>query len=128
MRKECYWRVWAIMKTELNSANRIEAINTLAMSVVTYSFNMINWTVFETRRLATKIPKLLTCNRMDHPKADVDRLHISRKEKEGEWHNSNWATKHQLLVNTYLTTAADWMLQLVLAHDKTKAHSISKQR
>ena len=84
MRKECYCRVWAIMKTELNSANRIEAINTLAMSVVTYSFNMINWTVFETRRLATKIPKLLTCNRMYHPKADVDRLRISRKEKEGE--------------------------------------------
>ena len=28
----------------------------------------------------------------------------------------------------YLTTTADWMLQLVLAHDKTKAHSISKQR
>ena len=72
------------MKTELNSANCIEAINTLAMSVVTYSFNMINWTLLETRRLATKIPKSLTCNRMDHPKADVDRLHISRKEKEGE--------------------------------------------
>ena len=71
------------MKTELNSANCIEAINTLAMSVVTYSFNMINWTMFETR-LATKIPKLLTCKRMHHPKADVDRLHISRKEKEGE--------------------------------------------
>ena len=32
----------AILKTELNSTNRIEAINTLAMPVVTESFNMVN--------------------------------------------------------------------------------------
>ena len=49
------------------------------MSIVTYSFNMTNWTMFETRRLATRIPKLLTCNRIHHPKADGDRLQIPRK-------------------------------------------------
>ena len=27
IRKECYWRVRAILKTKLNSANGIEAIN-----------------------------------------------------------------------------------------------------
>ena len=37
IRKECYRRVRAILKTELNSANRIEAINTLALPVVQYS-------------------------------------------------------------------------------------------
>ena len=41
IKKECYGRARAILKTELNSANRIEAINTLAMSVVQYSFNII---------------------------------------------------------------------------------------
>ena len=40
--KECYKRARAILKTELNSGNRIEAIITLAMPVVQYSFNIIN--------------------------------------------------------------------------------------
>ena len=32
-----------ILKSELNAANRIEPINTLAIPVVTYSFKIINW-------------------------------------------------------------------------------------
>ena len=68
------------MKTELNSVNGIEAVITLAMPVVMYSFNIMNWTVPEIRRLDTKIHKLLICNRMHHPKADVDRLYILRNK------------------------------------------------
>ena len=64
IRKECYRRVRAILKTELNSANRIEAINTLAIPVVTYSFNIINWTISDIKKIDVKIRKLMTCNRM----------------------------------------------------------------
>ena len=42
IRRECYCRFLAILKIGLNSANRIEAINTLAIPVVTYSFNIVN--------------------------------------------------------------------------------------
>ena len=42
IRKECYRRVRAVLKTELNSANRIQAINTLTIPVVTYTFNIVN--------------------------------------------------------------------------------------
>ena len=78
--KECYRRARAILKTELNTANRIEAINTLAMPVVQYSFNVINWNLKDLRRLGTKIRKMLTCYKMHHPKADKDRLYLSRTE------------------------------------------------
>ena len=44
IRKECCRTFRAIQKTELNSANRKEAINALAIPVVTYSFNIVNWT------------------------------------------------------------------------------------
>ena len=46
-------------------------------------------------------------------------------KEEGEWYNLNYATKHELLVNrNNITIITDWMLQIVLAHDKTKkAHS-----
>ena len=129
IRKECYRKVRPILKTELNSANRTEAINILAIPVVTYSFNIINWTITEIRRLDMKIRKLLICNRMYHPKADVDRLYISRNE------GGRGMIKLELSYKTsttgqhkYLTTTTDWMLRLVFAHDKTKkAHSTSKQ-
>ena len=51
IRKECYWRVQAILKTELNSAYHIVAIDTLELPVVTDSFNIINWTIPEIRIL-----------------------------------------------------------------------------
>ena len=60
IRKECYRRVRAVLKTELNSKNCIEAIITLAIPVVKYGFNIINWAIPEIRTVYTKIRKLLT--------------------------------------------------------------------
>ena len=79
IRKECLRQIRSIMKTELNAKNII-AINTLALPIVTYSFNIINWNLNEIKRLDAKIGKQLTINRMHHPKADVDRLYIPRKK------------------------------------------------
>ena len=36
IRKECYWRVQAILKTEHNSANHRKVINTVAITIVTF--------------------------------------------------------------------------------------------
>ena len=60
-----------MLKTELNSANRIEAINTLAI---------INWILQHLGRINTKIRKLLTCYKMHYPKADKDQLYLPRCE------------------------------------------------
>ena len=57
IRKECIRRVRSIMTTELNSKNRITAINTLTIPVVTYSFNVVNWNLKELKKLDTKIRK-----------------------------------------------------------------------
>ena len=54
IRDECYWRVWAIIKTELNLANWIEAANALAISVVTYTLSIVNWTIPDIKK---RIPK-----------------------------------------------------------------------
>ena len=42
IRKEYMRRVKLITRTELNAQNKFEAINTLAIPVITYSFNVIN--------------------------------------------------------------------------------------
>ena len=88
-KKKCYQKVRAILKTERNSANRIEAINSLVIPVVTYNFDIVNLTIPEIRRLDTHIRRLVTCNRMHHPKADVNRLYIPRKERGREMINLN---------------------------------------
>ena len=103
-------------------------MNTLVIPVVTYSFNIINWTIPEIRRLDTKIRKLLTCNRMHHPKADVDRLYVPRNEGGRGMIQLELSYKTSTIGQHKYLATADWMLQLILAHDKTKkAHSISKQ-
>ena len=43
VRREYYRRVRLILKSELNAINRIAAINSLAVPVITYSMNVINW-------------------------------------------------------------------------------------
>ena len=58
--KQYHRRIRLVLKTELNSKNRIEAINTLAVLVVQYSFNIINWNLADLNRLDTKTRKLLT--------------------------------------------------------------------
>ena len=129
IRKEYYRRVRLVLKTELNSKNRIEAINTLAIPVVQYSYNIINWNLPDLQRMDRKTRKLLTANRMLHPKADVDRLYLPRREGgrgliqlELSYKTSTVGMKH------YLCFSNDWMLQLVLQHESTKKlHSILKE-
>ena len=75
VRKEYYKRIRKILQTELNSKNKMQAINSLAVPVVLYSYNIINWTLTELKKMDVKTRKLLTINRMHHPKADVERLY-----------------------------------------------------
>ena len=79
MRKEYYRRLRLVLGSELNAVNRTNAINTLAVPVVTYSFNIIKWTVEDLTKIDRKTRKLLTMGKMHLPKADKDRLYLPRK-------------------------------------------------
>ena len=69
-----------MLQSELNAKNKLEAAKTLAIPVVSYSFNVASWNLEEIKRIDRKIRKLMTANRMHHPKADVTRMYIPRKE------------------------------------------------
>jgi len=66
------------LKTELKTANKFEAINTLAIPVVTYNFNIMNLKLSNIRRVDAKTRKMLTTSKMHHLKSDVDRLYLPR--------------------------------------------------
>ena len=74
IRIEYYRRIRMVLKSEL------EAINTLAVLLVTYSFNIINWTLQELTKLDTKTRKFVTMYKMHHLKSDVDGLYLPRTE------------------------------------------------
>ena len=79
--KEYFRTVRSTLINELNARNRIDAINSLALPVVTYNFTIINWSLTKIKKVNTKIRKLLTMHRMHHPKSDVNRLYLPRKER-----------------------------------------------
>ncbi|KAI5731059.1 hypothetical protein M8J77_003985 [Diaphorina citri] len=68
-----------VLRTELNGKNKMEAINSLAVPVIDYSFGIIEWTQEELRKLNTKTRKCLTLFKMLHPRADVIRLYLPRR-------------------------------------------------
>ena len=90
IRKECFRRVRSILRSELNARNRIDAINSSALPAVTYSFPIINCSLTEMKKVDTKIQKLLAMHRMRHPKSDVNRLYLPRKEGLGDLCNLNY--------------------------------------
>ena len=81
IRKEYNRRVRLILRTELNGRNKIEAINSLAVPVLQYSFGIIDWKISELKKIDTKTRKLLNMHKMLHFKADVERLFIPGQEK-----------------------------------------------
>ena len=80
VRKECFRRVRSILRSELDARNRIDAINSLAIPVVTYSFTIANWALTKIKKVVIKIRRLLTIQGMHHPKSDVNRLYLPCKE------------------------------------------------
>ena len=52
----------------------------MAVPVLRYSFGIVNWHQEELQKLDWKTRKLLTIHGQHHPKADVDRWNVTRKQ------------------------------------------------
>jgi hypothetical protein len=67
-----------ILKTQLNGKNKIKAINTYAIPVLTYSLGIIKWTQTDIERLERVTRTTLTKFRMHHPKSAMERVTLPR--------------------------------------------------
>ena len=45
IRKESYWRIRNLLRTELSCEDKVITINTMAIPITIYSFNIIIWTL-----------------------------------------------------------------------------------
>ena len=77
---EYFRRVKLVLKSKLNGKNKINALNTWAISLMRYGAGILNWRVNELDQVDRKTRKILTINREFHPKSDIDRLYVSRKK------------------------------------------------
>jgi hypothetical protein len=80
LKQEYRRRLRMILKSELKARNKITAIGALAVPVLRYSFGIINWRIEEIKQIDGKTRKMLAIYKMHHPKADIDRLYVKRKE------------------------------------------------
>jgi len=62
----------------LNAKNKITAFEALAVPIL--SSDIINWRLEEIRKIDRKTRMLLKVYKVHHPKADIGRLRVKRKE------------------------------------------------
>ena len=80
IQKEYLRRTRKLLETKLNSRNLIKGINTWAVPLVRYSGPFLKWTRDELRQMDQRTRKLMTMHKTLHPRDNVDRLYVSRKE------------------------------------------------
>ena len=80
IRKEYLRRTRKLLETKLSSRNLIKGINTWAVPLVRYSGHFLKWTREELKQMDQRIRKLMTMHKALHPRENVDRLYVSRKE------------------------------------------------
>ena len=78
--KEYLRRTRKLLETKLYSRNLIKGINTRAVLLVRYSGPFLKWTRDELRQMDQRTRKLMPMHEALHPRDDVDRLYIPRKE------------------------------------------------
>ena len=78
--KEYHKRTRKLLETKLCSRNLIKGINTWAVSLVWYSGPLLRWTREKLKQIDQRTRKLMSMHKALHPRDDVDRLYVSRKE------------------------------------------------
>ena len=78
--KEYIRRLRKVFKSKLNGGNLVRGVNAWAVSLLRYSAAFVSWRKSELEAIDRKTRKLFTIYGALHPKSDVDRLYIPRKE------------------------------------------------
>ena len=80
IKKKYLWRTRKLLETKLCSRNLIKGINTSDVSLVRYLGSFLKWTREQVKQMDQRTRKLMIMHKALHPRDDVDRLYVSRKE------------------------------------------------
>ena len=73
-------RIRKVLKSKLNGGNLVHGVNNWKVSLLRYSAGFVSWRKSKLQAIERKTRKLFTIYGALHPKSDVDRLCITRKE------------------------------------------------
>ena len=65
-----------IWQSELSSFNKVIALNTFSIPVLTNTVGIIDWTIEEINEIDVRTRKQLTTTGKFHPHGDVDKLYL----------------------------------------------------
>jgi hypothetical protein len=117
LKKEYVRRLRLILNTELSAKNKMQATVSLAIPVLRYSVGIINWHQEEIQKLDRKTKQMLTIHGQHHPRADIDRLHVSRKEgRRGLMQVEGAYIAETLNLVEYVESKEDPLIQIVRTH------------
>ena len=80
IRKEYLRRTRKLLEKKLSSRNLIKGINTWAVRLLRYWRPFVKWTREELKQMDQRTRKLMTMHKASHPRDDVHRLYVSKKE------------------------------------------------
>ena len=80
IRKEYLKRTRKLLETKLSSRKVVKVINTWVMPHIKYSEPFLKWIRDELKQMNQRTRKLMTMHKAWHPRHDVDRVYIPRKE------------------------------------------------
>ena len=69
-----------VLKSKLNGRNKVTTISTWSVAIFRYGTGIIQWKASELEDLDRKSRRTMTIFGGLHPKSDVDRLYVKRKE------------------------------------------------
>ena len=80
IQKEYRRKTRKLLERKLSSRNLIKGLNTWVVPLVRYSRPFRKWTRDELRPMDQRTRKLMTMHMAFHPRDDVDRQYVSRKQ------------------------------------------------
>ena len=82
IKKEYLRRTRKLLETKQSSRNLIKGINTWAVYLIKYSGPFFKWSREELKQMDQRTRKLMIMHKVLHPRDDINRLYVSRKEGE----------------------------------------------
>ena len=107
-------RLKAICKTELTPKNKIQAINQLAIPVITYGFGVIDWPQGLINDIDVRTRKLLNIYKVTYKNSCLDRIYLPRSEGGLGLTEVNQSFKSSIVaLGQYLHTSNDPLIKIV---------------
>ena len=112
--REYIRRLRLILRSKLNGKNKMKAINSWAVAIIRYGAGVLEWRFDELKELDRKTRNFLLMHKGLHPKSDIDRLYVRRKEgRRGLVSCKSTVGREENNLGWYLTNLNENLLQRV---------------